>query len=754
MLRRIALISSIVLLGVLITGCSDTNPKDDVPELKLKSIIDIVDPVITNTSSLSYRATENLNGIQMARLDFNKTVKGILLSKDNKTALVTTGSGGLNIVDINEPTQPTLIKTIAGDAYGMVLSSDGTLLVSTSGFSGISIFEGENVRELNITKVFDLAGWAYCAVFSQDEKVIYVGTNKGINIIDITIPGQPVLLDEHNTTSPAFDIKLSSDGSKAYVANDDEGLLVFDLQDPTKLVYLNAITTITSHKVTLNKEETRAYVTGGFKKIHIIDISEPLSLLHTYKVSNTPSHITLSQNEEQMYVGVSSIIEVVDISTDIPTFIRHMDAFGGPGQIRSNGKQLFVAVYNSLSVYDPSDVENPMILDRVSINPNVQQLRLDHNGSTLYISDGGNLTIVDVNDTENISLESSTDINGKSKIGKITLSQNDNLAFIPNYTSGLKIYDVKDHQNIKFVGSIDTKGWALHVTLSKDNTRAYISDFQDGFTVVDVSVPTNPVTLNSLDTDGEAFGSTLSDNEEVLYVASGSGGVQVFDVRDDNSSYLLNTIMTPYCNALALSSDGKTLFATTSKGIYVYAVNGSALTLLSVFDTSSSYKDITIADNGSRLVVYTASSYTDLINIEDLQQLKRENRYYLDGKFALQKEKNVLFSAVEGKIDDDIVSVSLNSDIIKVMEDFSEETISIAMDSTISSAEVSVQLENGNSIVVGNYNKRYDNSIDKGTFKLPISSIDTEVGLNTLIISVRTGNEISQRTLYVQVFKK
>jgi len=345
-------------------------------------------------------------------------------------------------------------------------------------------------------------------------------------------------------------------------------------------------------------------------------------------------------------------------------------------------------------------------------------------------------------------------LNGNLKISKIALSNSDDLAFIPAYCEGLKIYDLKDHQNIKFLGSVSTPGLALDVALSSDKTKAFVSDYKDGLSIIDVSDPINPQLITTIDTNATVYASVLSPDEKILYLVDGSNGVQVMDISEVNSVRQLASVATASSTNLLLSTDAKSLFVATDKGLYVYAVNGSELTLLSIFEATSRYKDMAIIEDGKRLLAYTDTAYTDLINIEDLQNLKRETRYYLDGKFALQKEKKVLFSIREGKVDDDVISVAINSDTIKLMEGFTHKNISIAVDSEITQAEVLVTLESGDSITLGNYKKHYDNRIDKGLLILPIISIATKSGLNTLSISLKIGEEIHQRTLYIQLFEK
>ena len=748
MFKRTFLLASIVLLGLWVSGCGDAATVENrQPTGVDKGEVDL---------ALSYRTKGSLNGIPMAKLDFNSTSQDLILSKDHQTALVANGDEGVHLVDISNPTNLTFIRTISVKAEILALSSNEKVLITAARFKGIKITTGPTLRELNTTIPLSLKDWVYCVTFSHDESLVYVGTKYGMSTIDISDPSEPVLLYEYNTTKSVRDITLSKDGQTAFVANGKKGLLVLDLKNPVEPVYINAMTNIEVNFVTIDTNATRAYIGADYKKVHIVDISTPLSLSlqETYRVGSTSRKIILSGDEKTMYVGVGNSMEFVDISTAQTKSIRSIALSGTVRKTCSYGDLLFATVDNSLIVFDTNDVSNPMILDKEPVGPNLYYMNLDHKGATLYVSDGGTMSALDVNDSKNIHLKSSTNINSNSKIAKIVLSSDDTLAFIPSYNNGLKIYDVKDHEDIKPIASISTPGWALSVTLSKDNKTAFVSDFQDGFSIIDLTTIDEPKKVISVDTDGETRMSVLSNDETFLYIADDSKGIKVYDVTNHSAPILVNAVTLLGCSALVLSSDAKTLFAVTYKGIHVYKVLAEELTLISVYAPRTYFKDIALVDDGTRLLSNVYRSYMELVNITDLEELTLENRYYVDGAYALQQANNTLYIVEEDAPKDAVVSVDLKSDSISLQKDFVEKTIEIIMDTQIENAEVSVVLECGDGVVVGNYSKRYDRSIDKGIFRLPVLSVSGKTGVSRLVVSVTVDNKISQRSIYVHLFEK
>ena len=64
--------------------------------------------------------------------------------------------------------------------------------------------------------------------------------------------------------------------------------------------------------------------------------------------------------------------------------------------------------------------------------------------------------------------------------------------FSATYGEGLKIYDISDPSNIALLGAYDTPQLAMSVTLSKDENTAFVSDRSSELQIINVSDPTKP----------------------------------------------------------------------------------------------------------------------------------------------------------------------------------------------------------------------------------------------------------------------
>lgn len=300
-------------------------------------------------------------------------------------------------------------------------------------------------------------------------------------------------LGSYDTTGSVKDVTISKDGTKAYVADGNEGLLILDINDSANPAQLGLYDTYgNANKVVISSDETKAYIADGSDGLKIIDISDstnPIKLGSYDTIYDTES-VTLSDDNTKVYMA---------------------DGDGG------------------LRIIDITDSTNPTLVGSYSYGGDdwTYSLVLSNNGTKAYIAEGdGGLKIVDVSDVTNpilLGSYQSSDYDIKS----VALSHDETKAYVTVGYYGLVILDISNSSNIVKLGSFDTDGSSRDVIVSNDNTKAYVSDSNKGFIVVDVTNPAKPLKLSSYDTDGSTYGVTLSPDDSKIYVADSHSGLIV-----------------------------------------------------------------------------------------------------------------------------------------------------------------------------------------------------------------------------------
>ena len=84
----------------------------------------------------------------------------------------------------------------------------------------------------------------------------------------------------------------------------------------------------------------------------------------------------------------------------------------------------------------------------------------------------------------------------------------DTHAFVADGPSGLKIIDIGDPSNPNLIGSYDTQPWTYNVFIS--GPYAFLANDYSGLQILNISVPDTPSYSGSYDTDGPAIAVFIS----------------------------------------------------------------------------------------------------------------------------------------------------------------------------------------------------------------------------------------------------
>ena len=295
-------------------------------------------------------------------------------------------------------------------------------------------------------------------------------------------------LGSYNTAGESRDVTLSSDGSKAYVADDDKGLVIVDISDPYNPTKLSSYNTAGNAKaVALSSDGTKAYVADYSNGLVIVDISNPA---HPTKLGSCDT------------AG-----ELFDVT------------------LSRDGTKAYVADYwNGLVIIDISDPAHPTKLGSYDTAGGANGVTLSSDGTKAYVADFTHgLVIVNISNPAHPTMLSSYNIPGNGY--KVTLSGDGTKAYIAAGIEGLIIVDIRDPYNPTKLGSYNTDEYALDVTLSSDGTKAYVADYYKGLVIVDISSSTHPRKIESFDTAGDSWGVTLSSDNSNVYIADRDHGL-------------------------------------------------------------------------------------------------------------------------------------------------------------------------------------------------------------------------------------
>ncbi|MAB29291.1 MAG: hypothetical protein CMJ53_08475 [Planctomycetaceae bacterium] len=315
-------------------------------------------------------------------------------------------------------------------------------------------FESEGIQLRSWLTLGELGGnssagndcWGYVSPSGQEYALMC--TNRGTAFVEVTDPGDPEILVFHNGPSSTWrDIKVY--GEYAYaVSEGGNGIQCFDLRniDSGSVPPPNEVTTggtSSTHNVAINIDSGYLYRCGGGSNIG----------LRIYDLKSDPMNPTFVGEWLDRYVHDVQVVTY----TEGP-YAGMEVAFCCAGF--NNG-----STNTALDIVDVTDKANPALLRRLQY-PNgaySHQGWLTPDRKYFLLGDeldegGDTPTSIIVINVENIYsptfIESWTNDNTAITHNIYTLGD---FAYMANYTSGMRVFDIRDPENMKEVGFFDTR---------------------------------------------------------------------------------------------------------------------------------------------------------------------------------------------------------------------------------------------------------------------------------------------------------
>jgi len=441
---------------------------------------------ISNPSSLTGVSTVNISG-----------VKDLFVKGDN--LYVADGKNGIKVYDISSPSSPSLIdeKSYTEEIWNSLgVFVKNTLIFAANGHAGIAVID-DVINEKKADLLTNGAAYKFTSV-GMDGFIGLSNGGSGFNVIDYRD-----LIDDNASSNQlrvgasyatvGIPEKSVVKGNRLYVADQDGGLQILDITDPSKPTRVGGVDIgCKATAVAVNDDETKAYVTDVCTGLFVVDITDK-----THPVASE-SGVIVTPGEAR--------------------------------DVKVKGDYAYVADrLHGLEIIDVSEPSNMIIVGNYDTSG--KAIALDVVGNYAYIADENEtLKIVDISNPASPSLVGSFK-EGYSHDIKVV----DGKAYIANFSRGLQIVDVSDPSNPSLIGSydFDPASSSDHASgIDVAGNYAYLAYNDLGIKVIDVSDPANPVIAAQKDTPGTATKLTVSG--DYVYVSDQRKGIEIFNTAQLN----------------------------------------------------------------------------------------------------------------------------------------------------------------------------------------------------------------------------
>lgn len=406
------------------------------------------------------------------------------ISMQGNIAYIASGSGGLQIVNVGNPTAPIIVGSYnpaSGMITGLRVVNDRAYLV----ISGV----GLQIVDVSNPAAPTLLGSYGDVVSSEDVDIsgatAYFLNGNGLNLINIATPAAPSLVATVRTRAYPREIHLS--GSNAYIASNDYGLEIVNLAANPPVV----------------AGGYRSY--GGAKDVQVVG--------------------------SYAYVAALSGLQVVDISD--PRQPRPHGYFATPRA--SGGAANAVAVVGStaylvddslLRVVNVADPAAPTAIGSVNLPNYANDIQII--GNLAYIAAGvAGLQIVDVANPAGPTLRGRYDTPGYANRVAVIGST----AYVVDGNAGLQIIDIGNPDSPMPIRDYDLPGSVRGVSLAPGT--AYVV-YAGGLSILNVTNPTAPLVVGQYPANGDQFRDIVMVGT-FAYLASDDESLVVLDLSNPSS---------------------------------------------------------------------------------------------------------------------------------------------------------------------------------------------------------------------------
>jgi hypothetical protein len=470
-----------------------------------------------------------INGnFTLAQISLESAVD-IAKSSDNNTVALALGSDGVVLIDVEDISNPILLKQIQDFSSNEYVRSvdifgNGTFLaVGTIGLNTdakLYIYDiGNRTNPVLITSA--VADDGVLDVTCKDNLIFAAVGNKGFDIFEFD--GRNLSkLSQTDTEDTAYGLAI--DNNTLFVADGTKGLTIFDVSDPENPNEISneGLKDGTARSVKLFKKGENSYAVvaayeGGIAIYNVTDINNPQLLKQIPILGNTwdiavdngsiiavtdyPSLLNFSINWDNLTLDVDALLKLQNTCRSV---------------VLKNGIPLIANMNAGFTVINPFReypwVVRKLKLDSLENRSYFQKLYLFKDKerilNTRFAVPG--IYTIDISDPLNAKV-TYTNRDLLVIFANSEISPDGNFLYIPDVVSNkLHIYSLQNLDNITLVSKdTDLPDFPFYsIAASKDNKYLYVGGYFGNLTVYDVSNKTSPTEISSMNTGDMLYFST------------------------------------------------------------------------------------------------------------------------------------------------------------------------------------------------------------------------------------------------------
>lgn len=455
-------------------------------------------------------------------------------------AIVADGPNGVQIFDVAETSNPRWVSEAYPLAYVYDVEVSGTTIFAAAGGSGILVIDvsdPENPQEMGL---LPMSGFVYELAIS-DDRLYSANSWGGAGIVDISDPLNPQVIDTLVTDGWVMSINL--DGTDLLVTDGANGVRLYDAS--SQFPRLRGIYEDTGFALKGVLKDKTAYVADKQHGLMVLDFSSPKTpqLTTRYLPMLDARRVTMTGSTAYVAAGLSGM-RVIDLSNPAQPqetyWFNTENAYANKVITAGNTAYLTNHLDSNypLRIFDISDVLHPQKIKDASYD--VEQVfgtafrSIAMVDDFLYVAAEYADIAIDVHDPMDPSITSALP------------HENTNVAAFGNLVAvvnsrDIAIYSIADPATLQLMNLIERDSGGEGVAFLDQNTL--VVSYDDRVWVFDVSDPSSPAKRSEIAIPGGAA-SEIFITDNTAYIACLGNGILIVDLSDPDQPQTIGQVDT------------------------------------------------------------------------------------------------------------------------------------------------------------------------------------------------------------------
>jgi hypothetical protein len=415
----------------------------------------------------------------------------------------------LYLVDISDFENMAIISSIEFPEYQeareIIVSGNYAYIACAREFSVFNISQPTQPTYIGTINIGE------CGDMKEYGNTLFLYGEYGLSIIDISIPGNPVLTDSFQFDPGIADVWKQAD-TLYFVSHGlsnsamEMGILdIADLSQPRLIGGYN----MPGASLDVSIKGNYAYVANAESGIRSIDITEPANPVAG---RNKPARYNASGifiDGDYAFITMDYYIEIFDISVpDSFSIIGNINLPGWFSDIFVDSAYIYVAYSGpGIQIYSKQDISHPAIVG--SYNQLQLVFGIFAAGDYLYACNHNSVDIIDISNPANPVLISSIPDNNYPQ----DVIVKGNYLFVTDYRNSMKIIDISNPSNPILVSNYPTAYFGKQVIV--EGEYAFLRGY-GGIEIVNVTDPFHPYLIDIY----ECAGMSIFSKGDMVYIAA------------------------------------------------------------------------------------------------------------------------------------------------------------------------------------------------------------------------------------------